>query len=218
MLRRFVSIIVLLLPMSAFAEAFVAGKDYELISGSPEANLSNNHVSVTEFFSYGCPWCYRIEPALMGWVKQQGNAIQFSRVPVVFNKDWSFYAKAYYTAHLLNLDTTLHPLLFKTVQDKGHSMNTNQAMIDFFIAQGVDNATVKSAFESSTTIDMQVNEGTVLMSRYHVNGVPAVVVNNQYKTDLQMAQGEARLLKVLDFLVAKSNRRESNPIGIGVKK
>ena len=32
MLRRFAAIIVLLLPLSAFAEDFVAGKDYELIS------------------------------------------------------------------------------------------------------------------------------------------------------------------------------------------
>jgi len=208
MLRRFVSILILLLPIVAFAEDFVAGKDYELINTAVKTSSTDNKISVTEFFSYGCPWCYRIEPALMHWVKQQNSAIQFSRVPVIFNKDWIFYAKAYYTAHLLGLEAKLHPLLFKTIQDKAHAMNTNQAMIDFFTAQGVDNATAKSAFENSTTIDVQVNEGTALMSRYHITGVPAFVINNQYKTDLEKAQNEARLFKILDFLIAKANKEK----------
>ncbi|KTC88085.1 MULTISPECIES: thiol:disulfide interchange protein DsbA/DsbL [Legionella] len=208
MLKRFVAIVLLLLPLLASAEEFVAGKDYELINGA-DAKSNTPKVAVTEFFSYGCPWCYRIDPALMTWVKQQGNAIQFSRVPVVFNKDWTFYAKAYYTANLLGLESKLNPLLFKAIQDKGHSMNSNQAMIDFFTAQGIDPTTAKSAFENSTTIDMQLNQGTTLMARYHVNGVPAIVVNNQFKIDLQMAREEARLFKILDFLIAKTKSKES---------
>ena len=205
MLRRFISILVLLLPLFAYAEDFVAGKDYENNS-SPDSKT--NKVIITEFFSYGCPWCYRIEPNLMNWVKKQGDAIEFTRVPVIFHKDWSYYAKAYYTAHLLGLDAKLNPLLFKAAQDKARPMTNNQAMIDFFVAQGVDPATAKSAFENSTTIDMQISEGTAICL-YRVNGVPSVVVNNQYKTDLQMAKGEERFFKVLDFLVAKANKKES---------
>lgn len=205
MLKRFL-LIALLLPTLAFADEFVAGKDYELVNGS-SATQNKNKVAVTEFFSYGCPWCYRIEPSLAGWVKKQGSKIKFSRVPVVFNKDWTYYAKAYYTAHLLGLESKLNPALFKAIQDNKQSLNTNQAMIDFFTAQGVANATAKSAFENSTTIDMQVTAGTASMARFHVNGVPAVVVNNQYKTDLQMAQNEERLFKILDFLLAKSSKK-----------
>ncbi|WP_058452289.1 thiol:disulfide interchange protein DsbA/DsbL [Legionella maceachernii] len=208
MLKRFIPIVFLFLPLLGFAEEFIAGKDYELVSGLTEPKAPNNKIPVTEFFSYGCPWCYRIEPALENWVKQQGNTIQFSRVPVIFHKEWAYYAKAYYTAHLLNLESKLNPLLFKTIQAKDNAMNSNQAMVDFFTAQGVDPATAKSAFENSTTIDMQINEATTLMARYHVNGVPAFVIANQYKTDLQMAKGEERLLKVLDFLISKANKKE----------
>lgn len=206
MLRRFLAV-VLFIPMVAFADDFIAGKDYELINSSTDSHSHSNKISVTEFFSYGCPWCYRIEPSLAGWVKQQGDKIEFSRVPVVFNKDWAFYAKAYYTAHLLGLETKFNPALFKAIQEDRHSLNSNQAMVNFFTAQGVENATAKSAFENSTTIDMQVNEGNALMSRLHVNGVPAVVINNQYKTDLQMAQNEERFFKVLDFLMAKASQK-----------
>jgi thiol:disulfide interchange protein DsbA len=199
-------LIALLLPTLAFADDFVAGKDYELVNGSSEAQ-SNNKIAVTEFFSYGCSWCYRIEPSLTDWVKKQGDNIQFSRIPVVFNKDWAYYAKAYYTAHLLGLESALNPVLFKAVQDNKQLLNTNQAMINFFTAQGVENAIVKAAFENSTIVDMQITAGTASMARFHVNGVPAIVVNNQYKTDLQIAQNETRLFKILDFLLAKSRKK-----------
>lgn len=208
MLKRLVTIIALIIPLISFAEEFVAGKDYELINNA-EVNPVTNTIAVTEFFSYGCPWCYKIEPTLANWIKQQGKSIQFSRVPVVFNKDWIIYAKAYYTAQLLGLDAKLNPLLFKTIQDKNApSLKTNQAMIDFFTAQGVDPEMARSAFEHSTTVDMQIGEGNLLMSRYHVNGVPAVVINNQYKTDLQMANGEERLIKILNFLMEKTKKPE----------
>lgn len=204
MLKRI--LILLLIPVLSFAETFVAGKDYEVISSNNAP--ASKKVSVTEFFSYGCPWCYRIEPSLNRWVKEQDTNIQFSRIPVVFNKEWTYYAKAYYAADLLGIGTKFNPLLFKAIQTDKRSLNSDQAMIDFFIADGVDQETAESAFTHSTTIDMKVNEGNVIMSQLHVSAVPAIVVNHLYKTDLQMAQGEERLFKILDFLIAKANNKE----------
>ncbi|CEK09397.1 thiol:disulfide interchange protein DsbA/DsbL [Legionella hackeliae] len=204
MLKRLL-LIVLLLPSLVFADEFVAGKDYELVIG-PTVNANTNKVTITEFFSYGCPWCYRLEPALMTWLEQQGDKVQFSRVPVVFNKDWKVYAKAYYTAHLLGLETKINPALFKAIQTDKRNLTNNEAMVGFFTTEGADNATVKSAFENSTMVDLQIAQDAALMSHYHVNGVPAVVVNNHYKTDLQMAQNQERFFKILNFLVDKAKQ------------
>ncbi len=210
MLKLFVAIIFFLTPFVTAAEDFVVGKDYEIVSNFSDSAPVNSKVEVIEFFSFGCPWCYRIEPTLMAWVKQQGDNIQFSRVPVVFNQTWVNYAKAYYTVQGLGLDAKLTPLLFKEIQSKkeGEALKSSEEMIKFFTDQGVELATAKSAFENSTTIDMEVKEGTNLMARYRVKGVPAVVINNQYKTDLQMAKSETRFLQILDFLVAKAGRKE----------
>jgi thiol:disulfide interchange protein DsbA len=202
MLKRLIFII-LFLPWLAFAEEFAVGKDYEIInSGTPP--VTSGKIPIIEFFSYGCPWCYRIEPALNSWVQQQGNKIQFSRVPVVFHKDWKLYAKAYYTANLLGLEDKLSPALFKAIQTDKRALANKEAMINFFTAEGVKEDTAKSAFENSTTIDMQLTEGLISMSRFHINAVPAVVVNNQYKIDLQMAKNQERFFQILDFLMHKS--------------
>lgn len=205
MLKPLIASLLFLLSFATNAEDFVAGKDYEVLTSISE-KPSHSKVEVVEFFSFGCPWCYRIEPTLSSWVKKQGGAIQFTRVPVVFKQSWLNYAKAYYTVQSLGLDDKLTPILFKEIQSKkeDEALNSNQEMINFFIAQGVDPTTAKSAFENSTTIDMAVKEGNNLMARYRVNGVPAIVINNQYKTDIRMANGEARFEQILDFLVAKA--------------
>ncbi|STX50118.1 thiol:disulfide interchange protein DsbA [Legionella busanensis] len=203
MLKRLL-VLVLLFPILAQAENFVIGKDYEVIKSAP---TKNTKVTVTEFFSFGCPWCYRIESNLDQWVKQQNGKIHFIRIPVVFNKDWSYYAKAYYTAELLNLSDKLNPLLFKAIQVDKASLNNNQAMINFFVKQGVDKETAESAFMHSPTVDMKINKGNAKMAAYHINVVPSFVVNGQYKTDLQMAQNEERLVKILNFLVNQTNQK-----------
>lgn len=200
--------ILLLLPSMTFAETFVAGKDYEVITGVNDA-VTNNKIDVTEFFSYGCPWCFRIEPSLTQWVKQHDTAIEFKRIPVVFNKEWIYYAKAYYAANLLGVGDKFNSLLFKAIQTDKLQLTNNQAMIDFFIAQGIPKETAESAFTNSTTVDMNVNEGNVIMGQLHINAVPAIVINNHYKTDLQMAQGEERLFKIIDYLLAKSESKDS---------
>lgn len=205
MIKRILATLLIILPICALAEEFVAGKDYEVISS--HSNSSKGAVPVTEFFSYGCPWCYRIDDKLNQWVKTQGAAIRFSRVPVVFHKEWIFYAKAYYTAKQLGIESTLSPALFKAIQDKkDESLTSNQGMIAFFKAHGVDESTAKSAFENSTMIDLQVKEGLDQMARFHVNGVPAIVINEEYKTDLQMAGGQERFYQILNFLLTKSKQ------------
>lgn len=185
---------------------FVAGKDYEVLN---KANKNSHQVvNITEFFSFGCPWCFRVEPAVDHWVEQHKNDIRFKKIPVVFNKDWEYYAKAYYAAEALSLNSTINPALFKAILTDKTSLNNDQAMIDFFVKQGVTPEIAKSAFTQSPSIELSIKHGLALMARDHITAVPAFVVNGQYKTDLQMAKTEERLFEILDFLISLSNNTE----------
>ena len=53
---------------------------------------------VIEFFSYGCPHCYRFEPFVQAWLKTKPEDVSVLRVPVAFHDEWKFYAQAYYVA------------------------------------------------------------------------------------------------------------------------
>lgn len=203
MLKKLICLF-LLLPTIALASAFVEGKDYQIVS-NPQATASKNKVPVIqEFFSYGCPWCYKIEAPLEEWVGKMGKNVQLERIPVVYKPSWELYAKAYYTAKTLALSDKLTPVLFKAIQVDRKSLESNQNMVNFFVAQGVDREIAKSAFENSPTIDMKVQTGMALMSTYQISAVPAFVVNNKYKTDLQLAGSPERLLEILNYLARKS--------------
>jgi thiol:disulfide interchange protein DsbA len=197
MLKKLITLF-LLLPTLALSASFVEGKDYQILT-HPQAK-SNKTPIIQEFFSYGCPWCYKIESSLNDWVSKMGKNLEFERVPVVFKPSWELYAKAYYTVKTLALADKMDSLLFKTIQDEGNPLDTRQAMINFFIAQGVDKEIAQSAFEHSSTIDMRVQNAINLMASYQINAVPAFVVNNKYKTDLQMAGSQERLLELLNYL------------------
>ena len=201
MMKRLICIFLLCLPLFCFAEDFVAGKDYVVLTTATQAK---EKLKVIEFFSYNCPWCAQIEPSVTSWVQKQGKAIEFSRIPVVFHKDWELSAKAYYTANLLGIESKLSPLLFKAIQNKNNTLTTNDAMINFFVKEGVEPSTARSAFENSTMVSLKIKEGMSLMAHYQIAGVPAFIINDQFKTDVQMAGSEERLIKILDYLVAKA--------------
>lgn len=188
----------------SFGAEFVAGKDYELVKNLNALEHPKGTVSVTEFFSFGCPWCAHLEPQLNKWITKQEGKIFFRKVPVVFNKNWEFYAKAYYAAEALSLTSTLNPLLFKAILQDKQSLNSNEAMVNFFIKQGVDPSVAKSAFTNSPSIELSLKTSQTLMAGYRIAAVPAFIVNEEFKTDLQMARSEERLFELLDYLIAKS--------------
>jgi len=208
MLKYTLSILLIFVSVAHGANDFVAGKDYVIINNNGTEG-SNAATHVTEFFSYGCPWCYRIEPSLNKWVNQKGTGLSYKKIPVVFNKNWEYYARAYYTVNALGLDSTLNPLLFKTIIKDKHPLNSAEAMVDFFTQQGVDEKTAQSAFDHSPSIDLAMSTGQALMVRYQINAVPAFVINNHYKTDLQMAQTEERLFAILDFLLTQEKSKKT---------
>ena len=203
MLKKFIYIL-FFLPALVFAAEFIEGKDYQVVSSPQAAENRSKMPVVTEFFSYGCPWCYKIDAPLNEWAGKIGKGMQLEKVPVVFKPEWDLYAKAYYTAKTLALTDKLSPKLFKAIQEDKKPLSSKQSMIDFFVMNGVDKEIAKSAFENSPSIEVRVQNGMSLMVNYQINAVPAFVINNKYKTDLQMAGSEKRLFEILDYLLKKN--------------
>jgi len=205
MFKRFFTIFLLVTPIFAVSAPIIEGKDYEVVIHSVDSVAENRGVAeVTEFFSYGCPWCYKLEVPVSKWVKKQGAAIHFSRVPVVFRPDWRYYAIAYYLIDSLSLGKKVHESLFNAIITDKKPMNTQHAMIEFFTQQGVDKNIVESVFSNSPSIELRIKDAQSKMGQFRINAVPSFVVNNQYKTNLEMAKTEAHLFEVLDYLVKKT--------------
>lgn len=165
--------------------------------------LPEDKITVTEFFSYGCPWCYQFEPQLHKWLKTKPDNVEFNRAPVIFERYWDNYAKAYYIASALGIEKKMTPKLFKAIQDQNKTLGTLSAMKDFFIAQGVKKDVAQSIFEDSPSLDAEVKQGPQLMQAYQIFVIPAIVIDGKYRTDLRLALDEKKLIRIMNFLVEK---------------
>lgn len=185
---------------------FVVGQDYKVLDTSSARGLSKTAgaISVKEFFSYGCPWCFKLEPELKKWKETLPKKVYFERIPVVFEAGWDVYAKAFYASSLLGIESGMSSAIFDEVQEKEKKLDNNQAMINFFVKNGVSDKIAQSAFLSSPTIDAKVVDGIQQMQALQVNSVPSFVINNRYKVDIAMMEGDAnKLFRVIGFLIAK---------------
>lgn len=203
----------ILLPLAAWATpatpSFQAGKDYQVISGNvPTPTNQDGKIQVVEFFSYGCPACFAFEPTLENWLKTKPKNVDFDRVPVVFDPGWDVLARAYYTAKDLNALDKLTPAIFNALHVQGIDL-TNQANLEaFFIKEGVSKQDFESAFNFSPRIDTQLMQADRLMRSLGVFQIPTLVVDNKYKTNIGMVNGDPnRLIKVVNYLITLEQKK-----------
>lgn len=207
-LRTTISLFILLFGIQSIcfaANTYVEGKDYEAIpANSSVIKPVNGQVTVMEFFSFGCPWCYRFEPDLEKWLTNKPSYINFERVPVIFETGWDNYAKAYYIAKQLGIDDKIHMALFDAVQKQHVDLSNEQNMEQIFVKFGVKPKDFESAYEFSPGIDAQLSKSTKLMNDYLVYQIPTIVIDGKYKVDASMTGGDSqKMLKVTEFLAQK---------------
>lgn len=213
-MKRLWNVVGLLLIMSwplslwaatAPAPAFQVGKDYQIITPPttlPAIVNPPGKVSVVEFFSYGCPWCYKLESDLEPWLKTAPSDVNFARVPVVFEPNWTILARAYYVAYALGVQDKITPAIFKALHEQGLKINNAQDLENFFVQQGVSKQDVESALNSSPAIDMDMAKGSALMRQYQIVAIPTIIVDGKYMTNLMLTNGDTKkLVQIVNYLV-----------------
>jgi len=175
-------------------------KVYENVAPVQPVELAGK-VEVIEFFWYGCPHCFSFEPVLNEWVKKQSDQINFIRVPAVFSKRWGRHAKAYFTAQALGVSEQLHVDFFNAIQVKKQRLETEDQLVKFFVAHGVNEQDFRNAYHSFL-VDAKMRQAQSMGPRYGVTSVPTIIVNGKYRSNASIAGGQSNLLGVMDQLVA----------------
>jgi thiol:disulfide interchange protein DsbA len=181
------------------------GIEYKLVS-PPVRSSSESKIEVVELFWYGCPHCYSFDPKLAEWKKDQGENIEFVRVPAIFpNRPvWELHARAFYTAELLGVLDKIHTPLFDAIHKQRRKLFNQAALADFFSEHGVDKAVFNDTMQSFG-VQMKINRAMDLTTRYQIDGVPTLIIDGRYRTHASLTSGQAGLLKVTDFLIKKAS-------------
>jgi protein dithiol oxidoreductase (disulfide-forming) len=188
-----------------------AGTNYVPLSPAVSTNVAPGKVEVVEVFWYGCGHCYALEPFISSWMKNKADYVEFARVPVMWGPVHRAHARLFYLLQALNRPD-LHQKVFDTIHKDGNMLVSNdeqatrKMQLDFLKANGVSAEDFNKAWDSFTvTAGLQRAEQAT--QRYKVDGVPLVIVNGKYATDVGKAGGPGQLLQLINDLAANEKKR-----------
>ena len=206
MLRVFVSLLAAMAfsIQLAIAADFKAGTHYQLLS-APVITSDKTKIEVVELFWYGCGHCYKFEPMLQAWKKQQSDDVIVIGQPAMWNPTMQLHATAFYTAKALRVLDKLHPAIFHTMHVEKNRLKSTDAIADIFIKQGVDAETFKKTF-ASFGVESQVKLADSRARSYGVQGTPEIIVNGKYRIASSLAGSQSKMLEVASFLIEKERK------------
>lgn len=196
-----------LMVAAATAQAATVGKDYTLLN-PPQPTESGNKVEVIEFFYYGCPHCFNLEPALEAWRKKLPADVAFRRVPGVFRDSWVPLTKLYYALEAMGLTEKLHGDVFNAIHVENTDLGTDKAIIDWVAKRGVDRNKFTATF-NSFAVQNKAQRARAMTQSYGIQGVPTLVVDGKYVTSSGQAGGHDGVMKTVDELIALARGERS---------
>ncbi|BAU46614.1 DSBA oxidoreductase [Sulfurifustis variabilis] len=201
--------LLVLAPVLAFG-GFEEGRHYAEVP-FPQPVETGKQIEVREFFWYGCPHCYTLEPALNRWLSRKPANVAFVRTPGTAQR-WLTHAQAFYAFEALGVTERLHPAFFEAVQRGKPRLDDEQSLVQFVKEHGVDPAKFREAF-ASFGVRLNVEKAKRLNEAYGINSVPTITVDGKYVTSPSLAGGEEAVFKVIEFLVQKAARERASARG-----
>jgi len=193
--------------VSAQPSLYVEGTHYEIIA-NPVRTADPNKIEISEIFWYGCPHCYAFEPLITSWEEKLPSDVAFVRSPGMWNQTMEIHAQIYYAAEALGVTGKIHDVAFNEIHQRRNYLQTEDAIKDMFVSQGVAPADFDKAWKSFS-VSSAVKRANTRMRDYGVRGVPSIVVNGKYLVSVGGAvPTQTDMLKIVDFLVQKE-RSES---------
>jgi thiol:disulfide interchange protein DsbA len=184
------------------AKAQGTGEGHEFRSVKPPAptDAPAGKIEVVEFFWYGCPHCYALEPVLKDWLKRLPSDVAFRKVHV----PWQIQAhqQLYFTLETLDRAQTLDEKVFAAIHAERNKLDTPDAMAELMSKNGIDRKQFLDTY-GSFGVRTRMQRATQLTAAYQVDGVPTLGVAGRFVTAPSMAGSNPAALKIVEQLVAR---------------
>ncbi|MGH8278927.1 MAG: thiol:disulfide interchange protein DsbA/DsbL [Gammaproteobacteria bacterium] len=186
---------------------FIEGLNYVPVKPAHPTQVKPGQIEVIEFFWYGCPHCFAVEPYLEVWRHTKPANVVLKLIPAAWTggEHMDVDGRAYYTALALGLEPKIHEPLFNAIHlDGQYGLITSQAALqDFFAKYGVS-AQQFNATWNSPKVNQEMQQALQTITGYGVMGVPTFVVNGKWLTGGGYGDmTPARIVTCLKFLVQK---------------
>jgi thiol:disulfide interchange protein DsbA len=204
----------------AVAETPAAQREWQFKEGEHYARMvptqptvgGADKIEVSEFFWYGCPHCYDLEPYINEWTENKDPNVRFVRIPATWNALVRLHAQLYYTEEVLVRNGVIknpdefRDTVFQEYHRRGNRMTSEAAIQKLFARFGVNEDQFQSTW-SSFEVNQKIRVAEDLARRYSISSVPAIVVNGKYRSGAAEAGSYPKLLELVDELVVRESLR-----------
>jgi len=204
----------------AVAESPTAAREWQFKEGTHYVRMmptqptvgGADKIEVAEFFWYGCPHCYDMEPFINKWAEGKDPGVRFVKVPATWNALVRLHAQLYYTEEVLVRNAVIkdpagfRDAVFQEYHRRGNRMTSEDAIQKIFARFGVSDEQFRSTW-SSFEVNQKLRVADDLSRRYSISSVPAIVVNGKYRTGASEAGGYPKLMELIDELVDREGLR-----------
>jgi thiol:disulfide interchange protein DsbA len=187
-----------------FAGAAFAQAPFKVIN--PAQPTEPDKVEVLEFFWYGCPHCYHLEPVLNAWVKGLPKDVVFKRVPANLGS-WTNLAQMYYTVEAMGLLDQLHSKIFDAIHRDSLNLGNKKLRDEWLAKQGVDVAKYNDV-EKSFSVMTKLQRSKQLGEAYKIDSVPQLIVNGKFLVNAESAGGTERMIPAVDAAIAVARQEK----------
>ena len=187
-------------------EEFKLGQEYVALPEPPlQAGPDDGRIEVIDFFWYGCPHCYAVEPRVAAWAAKLPPDVHFLRLPARFNDQVEFHARIFMTLENLGYGPEMDVKVFRIFLDEGRFINSPEELPGLARDLKIEPRAFTTAF-NSPAVQARMETLGKLMAVYDLPGVPAMVVAGRYRFDIGTARGPEGFIRLADFLINKERR------------
>ncbi len=178
--------------------AYELGKQYKPVS-EVQTPPNPKRISVEEFFWYGCPHCYHLEPEINKWLEHKPADVDFVRIPNTLGRDiGTLHQRAFYIAQVLGILDKTHEPLFDAIHAQGFPMSSLESIRDLYVEKAGIKPQDFDGIANSFVVDSDMRQADSLALSYGITGTPTIVVGGKYLVDAQ-----ENMFKVVDFTIEK---------------
>ena len=174
----------------------------QYIQISNQRQTESDKIVIYEFFWYGCPHCYNLEPTMDRIESNLEKDTILVKVPVALRDTWESHAKAYYALQQMKLDDNLHKKIFTEIHINSNRLDTKEKLTQFIEDEGYNSKRFSEIFDSFGT-DLRVKKASRLANQYQITSVPTLIINGKYKTSGSLVSSYEELYDVVQLLINK---------------
>jgi thiol:disulfide interchange protein DsbA len=180
------------------------GRNYNVLNPALPVDAPGK-IEVLEFFWYGCPHCYNLQPYIEKWLKALPADAAFRRVPAIFNQRWARDAATFYAFEALGVLEKVHRPFFESIHRDRLKSDNKAAMHEWLAKQGIDPKKFDEAI-ASFGVQSKVQRAMQLTAGYGIDGTPSLAVNGRYRISAGQASNQDDMLATATYLIGLARK------------